>query len=463
VTTLLRPLDSGLDRFPIVPLSAEEVAAILRGQFVRPAGWHAVNAANAAAAAEGVGLAGGAGVAGGAEPGDDAAAAGDVAADQPDGHEAAEPHAPREPTGPRGLHYRLVDSDGSLVAIAGVRGGRLAPEKVLKDLAPGTSATRTAGPSAPAKTTARPRQARDRRGAPTHVIDGLSGLLAEDGPVFVVVGVFDGLHRGHLYLLEQLRAEAARRSAHGLVVTFDAHPEEVLLGKAPPILVDQAERLVRLGEAGVEHTVVTTFDNALRTTPFDEFVAMIARGAGLAGFLMTPDAAFGHDRLGTPHSLAELGTAQGFEVVVVPPFEIDGRQVRSSEIRQHIADGDLAAAAALLGRPVAFVGERRGWADRSPDSGPEATAALDFRLPVALPPAGEYAVEIEPAWQPGVQRGPVVRGTAMIGPAGDPVRITAAGPLPDAARLRVSLLPPAPANENARLPASSIPATIRRS
>ena len=79
---------------------------------------------------------------------------------------------------------------------------------------------------------------------------------------------------------------------------------------------------------------------------------------------MTPDAAFGHERGGTAATLAELGRREGFEVVVVPPFSLDGHEVRSSDIRAAIAAGDLATAERLLGRPYAVVGDvdrpRRG-------------------------------------------------------------------------------------------------------
>ncbi len=103
-------------------------------------------------------------------------------------------------------------------------------------------------------------------------------------------------------------------------------------------------------------TVVQHFDAALRQTPYDAFVERIRARVGLAGFLMTPDAAFGFERRGTPETLAALGVRDGFEVVVVPPFTLDGRPVRSSEIRAAIAAGDLATAESLLGRPVTLTG-----------------------------------------------------------------------------------------------------------
>ena len=210
------------------------------------------------------------------------------------------------------------------------------------------------------------------------VVAGVDELRAEHGPIFAVVGVFDGLHLGHRYRLGHLVAEAERRGARPAVITFDHHPDEVLVGAAPPLLLHPDERLERLAAAGVQVTVVQHFDDAVRHTTYDAFVDRIRARTRLAGLLMTPDAAFGYERRGTSEALAELGERDGFDVVVVPTFELDGRSVRSSDVRAAIERGDLAAAADLLGRPVTLRGER---ADGD---------VVRFDWPLALPPAGRY-------------------------------------------------------------------------
>jgi riboflavin kinase / FMN adenylyltransferase len=215
------------------------------------------------------------------------------------------------------------------------------------------------------------------------VVQGVRGLRPEHGRLFVVLGVFDGLHLGHLYLLEQLRAAAEARGAVPAVVTFDHHPDEILTGSAPALLCDPAERLERLAAAGVGLTVVHHFDVETRMTPYDAFVRSIAERVDLAGFLMTPESAFGYERGGSPAAVAALGEVLGYDVVVVPTLEVDGRPVRSAEIRAAIARGDLGAAAELLGRPYAVVGD------------PGAGGDLAFPVPVALPPAGAYAATVD--------------------------------------------------------------------
>jgi riboflavin kinase / FMN adenylyltransferase len=219
------------------------------------------------------------------------------------------------------------------------------------------------------------------------VVEGIDALDRSAGRLFVVVGVFDGLHRGHMYLLRRLVRSAREREARPSVITFDHHPDEILVGAAPPLLCDPVERLERLAAARVETTVVQHFDEALRMTPYDAFIGRIQARTGLAGFLMTPDAAFGYERRGTPATVAAVGAEAGFDVEVAPPFTIDGRPVRSTDIRDAIATGDLAEARTLLGRPVAVVGAA------SSGTG-EGRSRVTFALPVALPPDGRYPVGV---------------------------------------------------------------------
>lgn len=246
------------------------------------------------------------------------------------------------------------------------------------------------------------------------VVEGLAQLHASHGRLFVVVGVFDGLHRGHAYLLRRLVAEAARRDARPAVITFDAHPDEILTGSAPPLLIEPQERVTRLARAGVAVTVIQHFDRALRETTYDAFVEMLTDRTELAGFLMTPDAAFGYQRGGTPGSLAAMGALADprWDVAVVPPFVLGGRPVRSTEIREAIARGDLHDAATLLGRAHAVVG------DTEEDRG---GTRLTFPMPVALPPDGDYAVR---AGAP-LRDGSPSRGRSTVGTVeGATVRLT---------------------------------------
>jgi riboflavin kinase/FMN adenylyltransferase len=112
-------------------------------------------------------------------------------------------------------------------------------------------------------------------GKAIRVVSGVERLVRDDERLLFAIGVFDGLHRGHRYLLARLRAAATARRARPAVVTFDAHPDAIILGHAPPLLLDPGERLARLAQAGVAVIVVQHFDEALRRTPYDVFVRTI--------------------------------------------------------------------------------------------------------------------------------------------------------------------------------------------
>lgn len=249
------------------------------------------------------------------------------------------------------------------------------------------------------------------------VVHGIDGLRPDHGRLFVVVGVFDGLHRGHAYLLRRLVSQAAVRGARPAVITFDSHPDEILMGSAPPLLIDPGERVDRMRAAGVAVTIVQHFDRALRETPYHAFVRQLADRVELAGFLMTPDAAFGYQRGGTPASLAALGATSRptFDVAVVRPYVLDGRAVRSSDIRAAIAEGDLERARRGLGRSHAVVGAADG-ADQG---------ALTFPMPVSLPPPGDYRVHVGGPWRPGWHGRPAtaVVGEGSLRVTGDGVRV----------------------------------------
>ena len=341
LAALTLPMDAGLEGIPAAPLTDEEVAAASRGQQVRPT------------------------------------------------------HRPQVE---QGATIRLLDPREELVGIGSWRAGRIVPEKMFVVPPSVGGANAVASAAAPGKAAepgarGEPRLQYARAGVPHEVIAGVDELRPELGRLYVAVGVFDGLHRGHLYLLRELRHAAARAGARPAVITFDAHPEEVVLGLAPALLCDPDERLVRLAAAGAEVTVVQHFDHSLRTTTYRDFVARIRAHADLAGFVMTPDAAFGYERQGTPETLTALGKQEGFEVTVVHSLLLDGEQVRSSEIRRSVASGELAAARRMLGRPISVTGrvvEGAGVPDK---------VTLRFDVPVVLPPAGRYSVLVGAPWK----------------------------------------------------------------
>ena len=206
------------------------------------------------------------------------------------------------------------------------------------------------------------------------------------------IGVFDGMHRGHMRLIGELVRAARRWRAEPTVITFEPHPDAVLHGSPPPLLCDPAERLAWLGDAGVTQAVLQRFDGAFASQTPEEFLSRLRAGRELAGLVMSPDSAIGRDRAGTPERLREIGGREGFAVDVIEPAVVSGAAISASRIRDALARGRVPDARRMLGRDPAVVGtvvrgDGRGRLLGFP------TANLAFRDRVALPSDGIYAVE----------------------------------------------------------------------
>ena len=235
----------------------------------------------------------------------------------------------------------------------------------------------------------------ERSGATTDVLD--SGLPPGLHGTVITVGTFDGVHRGHRDVLSRLVARATMTGLPSLLVTFDPHPLEVLNpAAAPPLLSMRDEKLEILAESGLDYAVVLPFTSALAGLSAEQFVELLRRRFRMRELLIGYDHGFGRGRSGSPDVLQELGARDGFRVEVVPPVPgPDGRPISSTSIRKAIGEGDLASAAAALGRPYAIggrvvQGEQRGRLLGFP--------TLNVELPSSrklLPPPGVYAVRAQ--------------------------------------------------------------------
>ena len=214
--------------------------------------------------------------------------------------------------------------------------------------------------------------------------------LPKDTRLAVTVGVFDGVHRGHQQVFRVLEETARRLGALPVAVTFDPHPDAVVTGQAPDMLMDRRERIERISRLLGGMVALQTFDEVFRRTTAEEFVERLGGGRNLAALVMTHVSAFGRDRRGTLPVLREMGAAGGWELVEAPTLDSGGSRVSSARTRELVAEGQLKTAADLLGRPFALVGSVVHGEQRGRELG-FPTANLDFGQPVALPPDGIYA------------------------------------------------------------------------
>lgn len=173
--------------------------------------------------------------------------------------------------------------------------------------------------------------------------------------------MFDGVHRGHRALIERLCAEAARLGASPTVFTFDRHPLAVIApDRAPATLMSLTDKVEALKGSGVAEVEVLHFDEALRSQTAREFLAMLHDDYGVDALLMGFNHRFGSDRLDDLAEYERLGRETGIEIIRADELRdesLTDRTICSSSIREAIAEGDVAAAAHMLGRPFAIEGK----------------------------------------------------------------------------------------------------------
>jgi riboflavin kinase / FMN adenylyltransferase len=189
-----------------------------------------------------------------------------------------------------------------------------------------------------------------------HSISHLEDLR---GPLFLAIGVFDGVHLGHQAVISTSAQHA--RSANGtpVVVTFDPHPMKVLRPeKAPHLLTATQHKIKLIRTLGVQHLLIIKFDKAFAATAPEDFVQELAtHSKRLREICVGHEWSFGKSRRGNLALLRKLGAQLDFDVVGIPAVKLpDGELVSSTAIRHAIEAGDLAKAAEMLGRDYTILG-----------------------------------------------------------------------------------------------------------
>ncbi len=223
------------------------------------------------------------------------------------------------------------------------------------------------------------------------VWSGLDDVPGDLRATVVTLGNFDGVHRGHRAVLGVLTEQAAAQSLVSVAVTFYPHPIAVLNPPAAPAeLTSLRQRLALLEAAGVDAVLVLEFTRAFASQTPAEFVDSVFVGALHAQVVVVgEDTRFGVRNSGTVETLIELGAQQGVEVIAVRDVG-DGGRWSSTRVRAALADGDVASAAAILGRlprvdGVVVHGDHRGRELGFP------TANLGSETEGLIPADGVYA------------------------------------------------------------------------
>ncbi|MFE0464658.1 bifunctional riboflavin kinase/FAD synthetase [Kitasatospora sp. NPDC058965] len=225
---------------------------------------------------------------------------------------------------------------------------------------------------------------------------GLEEIPGDWGRSVVTIGSFDGVHLGHQLIVNRAVARARELGAKAVVVTFDPHPSEVLRpGSHPALLAPHPRRAELLAELGVDAVLVLPFTAEFSKESPEAFVQQVLVDALHARLVIEgPNFRFGHKAAGNVALLAELGGAADFAVEVVDlrvSGEAGGGEPFSSTLtRRLVAEGDVAGAAEVLGRPHRVEGLVVRGAQRGRDLG-YPTANVDTVPHSAVPADGVYA------------------------------------------------------------------------
>jgi riboflavin kinase/FMN adenylyltransferase len=210
----------------------------------------------------------------------------------------------------------------------------------------------------------------------------------------LALGNFDGLHRGHMKIIERVRRVAHERGATAVAMTFDPHPPRVVRpDKAPPLLMTKAQRLEALERAGVDGVAVVRFTPELSRWDPETFArTVLVEWLHVAEVWVGANFLFGHDRAGNFSALRALGSRYGFRAEKIDPVRYKDFVVSSTRIRRLISEGRVDEAGALLGHPYTIdgtvvEGDRRGRGLGFPT----ANLATENEL---VPPHGVYATTV---------------------------------------------------------------------
>lgn len=206
------------------------------------------------------------------------------------------------------------------------------------------------------------------------------------------LGFFDGVHLGHQALLKACRELAQQHSCQAGVVTFTAHPDALVFGKAPVLLTTTEDRKRLLQTYGVKIVRELPFDKEIMATHWSDFLTQLVE-AGAKGFVCGEDFRFGAGGNGTAKKLAAFCESRNLPCAIVPEQILDGGRISSTRIRKLLEQGDLQTANRLLGHPhilsgVVVEGKQLGRTLGFP------TANLPLPGGVLVPKCGVYATKV---------------------------------------------------------------------
>ncbi|WP_286007537.1 riboflavin biosynthesis protein RibF [Barnesiella viscericola] len=214
-------------------------------------------------------------------------------------------------------------------------------------------------------------------------------------PLFAALGVFDGVHRGHRAVIARVESEAAARGLSSAVITFRAHPQQVLRPQVPfRMLTSPEERETLLRQTGIDRVIFLDFTREMSLLSAFDFLQILSSHYQVKGLIIGYDHRFGHNRAEGFDDYVKYGQRVGMEILHADELVTDAGPVSSSIIRKLLVEGDLTTANHLLSYPYTLHGKVVNGFHVGRELG-FPTANIDIDYPDKLIPAnGVYAARI---------------------------------------------------------------------
>jgi len=190
------------------------------------------------------------------------------------------------------------------------------------------------------------------------LIRGLYNIPSDFSGCVATIGNFDGVHLGHQAILQQLKKQGEQHQLPTVVMMFEPQPREFFAPEqAPARLANMSEKLQDLARFGIDYVLCLPFNQKLRSMSADQFIqTILLDGLKISHLIVGDDFRFGCDRTGDYQLLQQVGSKAGFSVEDTKTFELKGKRVSSTRVRECLTANDLAAANELLGRPYRMSG-----------------------------------------------------------------------------------------------------------
>lgn len=222
----------------------------------------------------------------------------------------------------------------------------------------------------------------------------INDLKPFNEPIVVVLGNFDGIHCGHIKLIQQAKEMSVLKNAKSAIITFEPHPRIVLEHKDFRLINNYLEKEILVERLGVDYLIQYPFNKDVASLSPEAFMADLMNRFQIVGIVVGTDYRFGHKQAGTTDTLAQMAVKYKYHLMVVEKELFQDREISSTWIREAIIEGNITLANQLLGGPVMFFGTVvKGMQIGRGLGFPTVNMMTDPHK--VLPPTGIYASTIE--------------------------------------------------------------------